>query len=49
MRAFVAKHWRALLLAIGINGPQLWAGLKWIWDWAGRLNLVARVCTQIAH
>jgi hypothetical protein len=41
MRAFIAKHWRALLLALGINWPSFWAGIKWLWDWAGRLDLVA--------
>ena len=24
-----------------INFPSLWQGIKWIWDWFGRLDLVA--------
>jgi hypothetical protein len=40
MRAFIAKHRNALLAALVVNGPQLWAGIKWFWDWAARLDLV---------
>src|SRR5579863_7515562 len=41
MQAFIVKHWRTLLLALGINGPQIWNGIKWLWDWLGRIDLVA--------
>jgi hypothetical protein len=41
MRAWVERHWRALLAAVAINFPSLWHGIKWLWDWAGRFDVVA--------
>ena len=41
MRTWIKKHWGALLAALGFNFPSLWQGIKWIWDWFGRLDLVA--------
>jgi hypothetical protein len=41
MRSFMAKHRAAILAALVINGPQLWAGIKWFLDWAARLDFVA--------
>jgi hypothetical protein len=37
---FVRKHFGALLLAAGLNWSSFWSGVKWLWDWAGRFDLV---------
>jgi hypothetical protein len=41
MRAFIAKHWGAVLAALVLNGIYIWKGIKWLLDWLGRLDLVA--------
>ncbi|HEY1736083.1 MAG TPA: hypothetical protein VGG12_05510, partial [Methylovirgula sp.] len=48
MLAAIKKHWGSLLLAFGINGPSLWAGLKWLWDWASRFDLVVSHADDIS-
>jgi hypothetical protein len=41
MRAFIAKHWGALSLALLVNFPSLWKGVVWVLEWAARLDFIA--------
>jgi hypothetical protein len=38
MRAWLAKHWVAVLGALGLLSPG-WTGVKWLLDWGGRIDV----------
>jgi hypothetical protein len=35
----IAKYWRGLSAAAILTFPNVWEGIKWAWDWLGRLDL----------
>lgn len=38
MRAFLARHFGAILVGVGINIPSLWRGFVWLTDWLARYD-----------
>jgi hypothetical protein len=41
MLSFFFKYWRGISLAALLNVNHIWSGVKWLLDWASRLDLVA--------
>jgi hypothetical protein len=35
----ITRYWRGLSVAAFLSLPNIWQGIKWVWDWFGRLDL----------
>jgi hypothetical protein len=41
MLSGIARYWRRISAATLLSLPNIWQGIKWVWDWLGRLDLFA--------
>jgi hypothetical protein len=40
MFGWIKKYWLGLTGAAVLNGGHIWQGIRWLWDWAGRFDIV---------
>jgi len=44
----IIRYWRGISLATLLNLPNIWEGIKWVWDWFGRLDVAANYLRDLA-